>query len=350
MMKKVWQLFGIVLILMLGAFVLTACGGSSTEDALISEDGNILCPLDGMPLNSAEDRGDHVIVVSIDNGVGSEPQSGIGKADLLVEIPVEGGITRFMAFFYHSTPDTIGPVRSARHYAYDIIKAYDAVFAHCGGSPQAYDVIEAGDVKDIDEMSNGDAFWRTKERKAPHNLYTSYEKLSEKSAEKEFSSVSLIECPSFNFMTENDVEALTYGGVEKVLIPYRFKEVLFKWDDSEKRYQRYSASDPSVDAIDDSAVMADNIVVLYVDYDLIGEDDSGRLDMSISSGDGVLIQYGNQINLHWTCEAGKGFVFINSDTSEEVKLIPGKTMIQIADPDSEPAELTESSATTEGAE
>lgn len=349
-MRKVWRLWGILAILALSVFALTACGSSSTEDALISEDGNIICPLDGMTLDSAEQHGDYALVVSIDNGAGSEPQSGIGKADLLVEIPVEAGITRFMAFFYHNTPDTIGPVRSARHYAYDVIRAYDGIFAHCGGSPQAYDVIKSGEVKDIDEMSCGDAFWRTEDRKAPHNLYTSYDKLSKKSAEKEFSTVSLTECPSFDFMTEDDMAALTYGGVEEILIPYRFKSVLFKWDGEEQRYQRYSASDPSIDAIDDSAVMADNVAVLYVDYKLIAEDDSGRLDMKISSGDGVLVQYGNRINIHWTCEAGKGFQFTNSDTSEAVKLIPGKTIIHIADPDSEPAELTETSATTEGAE
>lgn len=349
-MKKVCCVGGVMVILVLGLLSLTACGGSSGGNILAGKGGNTICPLDGVHLDSADAHGDHVLVVSIDNGAGAEPQSGIGKADLLVEIPVEGGITRFMAFFYHSTPDEIGPVRSARHYAYDIINAYDAVFAHCGGSPQAYDVIRAGDVKDIDEMSNGDAFWRTEERKAPHNLYTSYEKLSEKSAEKEFSAVPLSECPSFNFMTEDDVEALTYGGVEKVLIPYRFKEVSFKWDEAAKRYQRYSASDPSVDAIDDSAVMADNVVVLYVENTLIGEDDSGRLDMDISSGEGILVQYGNSMQIHWTCEAGKGFVFTDISTSEEIKLIPGKTMIHIADPDTELAEMTKIPVATEGEE
>lgn len=339
-MKKSMKLLGMIGLVAMLAFAFCACGGGSDEDALLNDAGEIICPLDGQVLDSAEDHGDYVIMVSIDNGAGSEPQSGIGKADLLIEIPVEGGINRFFAFFYHNTPDTIGPVRSARHYVYDVVKGYDAVFAHCGGSPLAYEIIGSGTVKDIDEMGTTSAFWRTEDRKAPHNLYTSYENLSNVAADREYAPVALTECPSFNFMTADDVDALTFGGVTDLLIPYRFKQVLFQWDETEKRYQRYSASDPSVDAIDGSAVMADNVAVLYVSNDLLG-DGSDRLEMSISAGEGLLLQYGKVIEISWTLNEGEGFVFTDAATGEELKLVPGKTIINIADPDSEPAEYEE---------
>lgn len=339
-MKKTMKLLGMIGLVALVAFAFCGCGGGSDEDALLNEAGEIICPLDGQVLDSAEDHGDYVIMVSIDNGAGSEPQSGIGKADLLVEIPVEGGINRFFAFFYHNTPDTIGPVRSARHYVYDVVKGYDAVFAHCGGSPLAYEIIGSGTVKDIDEMGTTSAFWRTEDRKAPHNLYTSYENLSNVAAEREYAPVALTECPSFNFMTADDVDALTFGGVTDLLIPYRFKQVLFQWDETEKRYQRYSASDPSVDAIDGSSVMADNVAVLYVSNDLLG-DGSDRLEMSIREGSGLLLQYGKVTEISWTLNEGEGFVFTDAATGEELKLVPGKTIINIADPDSEPAEYEE---------
>ena len=348
-MKKTMKLLVLIGVVALIAFAFCGCGGDG-DDAVTNEAGSVICPLDGQVLESAEDHGDYVIMVSIDNGAGSEPQSGIGKADLLMEIPVEGGINRFFAFFYHNTPDTIGPVRSARHYVYDVVKGFDAVFAHCGGSPQAYDVISSGTVKDIDEMGYTSSFWRTDDRKAPHNLYTSYENLSEVAAEKGYTPVALADCPAFNFMTQDDVDALTFGGVTDLLIPYRFKQVLFQWDEEAQRYQRYSASDPSIDAIDDSPVMADNVVVLYVSNSAIAGDDSGRLEMSIESGSGLLLQYGNAIDIEWTLTEGTGFVFTDAATGEELKLVPGKTIINIADPNSEPVELTETHTSEEGAE
>ena len=350
-MKKTLKLLVLVGLVALVAFAFCGCGGGgSEEEALVNDAGEIICPLDGQVLDSADDHGDYVIMVSIDNGAGSEPQSGIGKADLLVEIPVEGGINRFFAFFYHNTPDTIGPVRSARPYVYDVVKGYDAVFAHCGGSPLAYDVISSGTVKDIDEMGTTSAFWRTDDRKAPHNLYTSYENLSNVAAEREYAPVALTECPAFNFMTADDVDALTFGGVTDLLIPYRFKQVLFQWDEEAQRYQRYSASDPSVDAIDNSPVMADNVAVLYVSNSLLGDDDSGRLEMSISTGTGLLLQYGNVIDINWTNNPGEGFVFTDASTGEELKLVPGKTIINIASPETEPAEYNVPVETEEGAE
>jgi len=45
------------------------------------------------------------IAVMIDNLSIARPQDGIGKASLVIEAPVEGGITRFLAFFSSSEDD-----------------------------------------------------------------------------------------------------------------------------------------------------------------------------------------------------------------------------------------------------
>ena len=66
-----------------------------------------------------------------------------------------------------------------------------------------------------------------------------------------------------------------------------------------------------------------------------------NIDLEIKEGEGLLLQYGNVIEITWTCNEGEGFVFLDAATGEEVKLIPGKTIINIADPTSEPAEYEE---------
>lgn len=330
-MKKTGKILLLLMVSALLMFAVAACGEKdSSHGSLGSGDDGVICPLDGQKV-AADDFGDYVLVTSIDNGAASEPQSGIGKADLLIELPVEGGINRFLAFFYHSMPDQIGPIRSARHYFYDIIESYDAVMCHCGGSEQAYQIIGSGSVKDIDEMGCASTFWRVSERKAPHNLYTSYELLREKAAERDYNKISVEDCPSFNFMTEDDVAALSSGGVEEFSIPYRFKEVSYRWDVESERYLRYSAGEPHLDAIDETQVAADNVAVLYVSHSVM--DDAGRLDMNIESGEGHLFQYGSVTKIQWNLDSGQGFVFADASTGEELKLIPGKTIIQIASPE-----------------
>ena len=47
------------------------------------------------------------------------PQGGIGIEQIVYELIVEYGDTRYMAIFWDNLPDMIGPVRSARHYFID---------------------------------------------------------------------------------------------------------------------------------------------------------------------------------------------------------------------------------------
>ena len=67
-------------------------------------------PFTGEPVSSLGP----VIAVKIDNIVYARPQTGLGAADIVYVIPVEGGLSRFMAIYSSHLPPVIGPVRSAR--------------------------------------------------------------------------------------------------------------------------------------------------------------------------------------------------------------------------------------------
>ncbi|MGI5874146.1 MAG: DUF3048 domain-containing protein [Bacillota bacterium] len=326
-------LTGVTAALLLMSFA--ACGGGGEEDASYvpdsGEKASVTCPLDGERLDSPASVGDYVFIVSIENGPDSEPQTAIGEADLLIEVPVEAGITRFMAFFYHHMPDSIGPVRSARHYFYDVVNGYDAIMVHCGGSEQAYNVIENTPVKDIDEISLSGPFRRVGGRKAPHNLYTSYKDLRAAADKRGYGAVSLDDCPAFSFLTEAEAAELTFGGVSELSLPYRYKPVRYEWDESAETYQRYSDGHLHMDEGLDEAVTADNVAVLYVSSSVI--DSEGRLDMDIDAGEGLLLQYGRAIPITWDQQNGRGFSFYDAEDGSAVKLLPGRTIIQVISPD-----------------
>ena len=115
--------------------------------------------------------------VMIENSPDARPQSGLYHAGVVYEAIAEGGITRFLALFQEAKPDYIGPVRSVRPYFLDFLVPYDAPVAHAGGSGQALTEIRAQGIKDFDHGANASTFERVKGRFAPHNLYTSREKL-----------------------------------------------------------------------------------------------------------------------------------------------------------------------------
>ncbi len=111
------------------------------------------------------------LAVMIENHIKARPQSGLINAEVVYEMPVEGGITRFMALYFH-VPGLIGPVRSCREYYVDRALEVDALYVHCGGSPKGYAYLSSSRINSIDEIKHGKPFFRDKTRKAPHNLYT----------------------------------------------------------------------------------------------------------------------------------------------------------------------------------
>ncbi|MEK7546336.1 MAG: DUF3048 domain-containing protein [Patescibacteria group bacterium] len=115
------------------------------------------------------------LAVMVDNHPDARPQSGTAIADVVWEIPVEGGLTRNMLIFRSTEAEEIGPVRSARPYFLRWAREFDAVYAHVGGSDEALRELSSGKLglDDANEFRFGAAFRRDGRRSAPHNTYTS---------------------------------------------------------------------------------------------------------------------------------------------------------------------------------
>lgn len=96
----------------------------------------------------------------------------------MYEVPAEGGITRYIAFFDAHHPNPIGPVRSTRITFDWIVKGYGVPLAHAGGNVDALNALGPLGIPNLDAIyTAGAAFYRTKSRKIPHNMYTSFDLL-----------------------------------------------------------------------------------------------------------------------------------------------------------------------------
>ncbi len=134
-------------------------------------------PLTGVEVADQAATKRQVTAVMIENSQTARPQSGIKPAGIIYEAIAEGGITRFLTLHQEDRPGLIGPVRSLRPYYIAWLAPFDASVAHVGGSANALKEIRNGSYKDIDQFFNGSYFWRAKDRAAPHNVYTSFDKL-----------------------------------------------------------------------------------------------------------------------------------------------------------------------------
>ena len=127
------------------------------------------------------------IAIMLNNHKKAVPQAGVSQADVIYELPAEGGITRMMALFQSvEGVGQIGTVRSARDYYVSLALGHDAIYMHAGGSPQAYAFIKEWGVTAMDCVNGpyeGTLFWRDKTRKAnaglEHSVMTSGAKITE---------------------------------------------------------------------------------------------------------------------------------------------------------------------------
>lgn len=128
----------------------------------------VLSPLTGQELKDGAPR-HRILGVKIDNTSSSQPQVGLGAADLVVEELVEGGITRLAAFYLTEVPDVVGPVRSLRASDIGIVLPLDAALVASGGAPQTVQRFEEAGVTTYTEGADG--YFRDSSRSAPYNLF-----------------------------------------------------------------------------------------------------------------------------------------------------------------------------------
>ncbi|MBO9523155.1 MAG: DUF3048 domain-containing protein [Nocardioidaceae bacterium] len=144
-----------VALALVASLAVAGCGGSEKKESndrptsQPTQGGTKLAavwPLTGLP--APETTPNHpVMIVKIDNTAASDPQVGLGKADMVVEELVEGGITRLAALFYSQLPAKAGPVRSARASDIGVVRPTHAVLVASGMAPDTVRRLNDAKVK-----------------------------------------------------------------------------------------------------------------------------------------------------------------------------------------------------------
>ncbi|WP_329039866.1 DUF3048 domain-containing protein [Streptomyces sp. NBC_00178] len=113
-----------------------------------------------------------VLAVKIDNVAAARPPTGLEKADIVYVEQVEAGLSRILAVYSSGLPPVIGPVRSARETDLELLRQFDEpTLAYSGAQSALRPLIEAAPLDALPPSKAPDAYFRSGDRAAPHNLY-----------------------------------------------------------------------------------------------------------------------------------------------------------------------------------
>jgi len=285
--------------------------------------------LDGVCVNSAEKMSPKLIAIMIENHPDARPQSGLSKASIVYEAPVEANYTRFMAI-YPADADVseVGPVRSARPYYLDWLAEYsNAMYMHCGGSPDALAKIKNGNVFDINEFYYGTSFWRSPSRLAPHNVYTSSELWNK--VTMNHGTLDIEQGDWWSWGTDNSELETETASTSSIIVNFLTPsyDVEWKYNSSTQKYERWQAGAEHREA-DGTLLSADTIIVQHVKTRVI--DEVGRLSME-TIGTGVVEVYFDGVKKEgkWIKADQKSRTKFFDENNNEIKLKPGKIWIEV---------------------
>ncbi|MGD8374424.1 MAG: DUF3048 domain-containing protein [Candidatus Woesebacteria bacterium] len=285
-------------------------------------------PLSGLEVPDEATTKKQVKAVMIENSPSARPQSGLNDAGVIFEAIAEGGITRFLIFYQESSPDLIGPVRSLRPYYVDWLAAFDATVSHVGGSKNALDEIRNGTYKDIDQFFNGAYYWRATDRYAPHNVYTSTQKLDELNEKKGYTSSSFT---GFERKDEEPSETPDATSID-IDISYNLFNVHYDYDKPTNSYTRYEAGEPHKDR-EAGQLQPKNVIVIKVPAEIAFEDGYREQMTTLGSGEATIFIDGTVHQGTWEKPDKKSQIVFKDDSGELIKLNRGQTWISVIAPE-----------------
>ena len=250
--------------------------------------------LNGIEVASKADLSKPVTAIMIENSPDARPHSGLKQAEVVYEAIAEGGITRFLTIFQQHKPQLIGPVRSLRMYYVDWLAPYQASVAHVGGSHASLQEIRGGKYRDIDQFFNGSSYWRANDRRPPHNVYTSFEKLDALNAGKGYKS------SQFTSFARADGKASDKPNAVNIDINFSssWYNTHYDYDKASNTYLRSIGGQASNDR-EEGRLAPSVVIALHVNETTVMEDGWRQSIVTTGTGTATVFQNGTAAEYTW---------------------------------------------------
>ncbi len=248
--------------------------------------------------------------MQIENHPLARPTRNLTNADIVVDAPVEGDVTRFSAIFYcQPTVGLTGPMRSARYYNIDLWQMIHGLTVHFGASNPALARFKAAGMPSINGISGAWPFFRRYgSAPAPHNLYGDVEAVragltGNASVKALAAKAGVLRAP---FRVEPDAAHPAGSSVHTVTIKTNsFWTFAWTWDATLGAWRRSDGGTADTDAATGTPITATSVVVQRVTETTVYDDPdpagNPRRDVHlVGSGPGVLYVEGQAIAVRWS--------------------------------------------------
>ena len=315
-----------------------ACGGSSsqsesdatTTSTTVTDDPGVVYPLTGLPVTDQAAAARPAIAVKIDNHPIARPQTGLNKTDIVMEENVEG-ITRFVAIFHSQGSDPVGPIRSGRTQDIDLLGSFNKpLFAWSGGNASVTRAVNSSTLVNVGHSASKGkgGYFRSQDRKAPHNLYARTTDLWTLAPEGSGPPMA-----QFLFRGDSDASPSTSTPAAGAKVAMTGLKVYWQWDATAKQYVRFTENsrrqlEPHVS--DEAQVNAKNVVVLYTTVRQSAEDNRSPHAVSTGEGTGFVLTEGGLIEVTWERASIDVPFTLKDNAGATVRLTPGRTWIEVA--------------------
>lgn len=284
------------------------------------------------------------IAVIIPNEISAVPHYNLSEASIVYETNVEGRISRLMAI-YEDWDDlsTIGNIRSLRTYFAYWSFEWDAFLVHSGGPYFIDDLIAQPTTENINDHLGSDAaaFFRDSGRPTPHNLYATGEGLLKVIKNKGYSLTyrGLTDKKHYKFTDSSSQNTLTqYGNDAKSAVYidmsgcFPLTRCYFEYNENDGLYYRSQylsggKDEPHVDAATGKQLTFKNILVQYINYEVLGDDGYMVYGCHDNTLDGWFFTNGRGIHVNWEKGSDYGSTRYYDDNGNEIVMNTGKTMI-----------------------
>jgi hypothetical protein len=278
----------------------------------------------------------------------AQPSYGISHAKVLYEIMEEGDISRQLAVIDDwQGLSKIGNVRSCRAYYIPQATEWDPILIHFGGVVYMKDRISMPDINNISgtyEYGVGGAapgagsFFRTTDRKAPHNAYISANGITKAAQQQGYSLTIRPEyynakhftfAEGVNTLEQYGAAAATANSINLGQV-FPYTKSAFTYDPSTGLYKKSIHGKAQVDGNNGEQLAFANVIVQYTKWATLDKKGYLTFQNMDATEDGYYFTKGKAIHITWAKVAEYSPTVYFDDNGNEIQLNEGKTYIAVA--------------------